>query len=203
VISPEPSDEALVADARQGDRDALVTLYRRYSGEIYGYLFHQLGDVSDAEDVTSETFLRFVRALDTFRGQSSFRTWLYSIARNQLRDHWRRNGRRPRTVGLDAAGEGRASQVRPDTSGVAVEANPRATALGRAVLAELPENYRRVLELRVLEGRTVRDTAEELGLSISNVKVLQHRGLKAAERITERLTDEYGDDHAESGDGDG
>lgn len=180
-------DEVLVQRAQSGDRDALVILYRRYVKEIYGYLLNQLGDVRDAEDVTSETFLRFISAVGGFRTQSSFRTWLYAIARNQLRDHWRRNGRRPATVDLDDSSP--AAPVEEPAL-----PSPRATELGRAVLAQLPDNYRRVVELRILDGRSVRDTAEELGLSPGNVKVLQHRGLKRASEIAQQLA-EAGENH--------
>jgi len=172
-------DDLLVARATRGDREALVALYRRYADEVYGYLYNQLGSADDAEDVTSETFLRLVRAIDTFRGGSSFRTWLYAIARNQLRDHWRRNGRHAE-VALDLA------RAAADEAEVA-PANPRASALGRAVLEALPENYRRVLELRIMQGRSVRDTAEALDLTPGNVKVLQHRALRRAAQIAEGM----------------
>ncbi len=181
MSSADPSDEFLVERARRGDREALVSLYRRYVAEIYGYLLNQLGDVHDAEDVTSETFLRLVSKLDSFEGRASFRTWLYTVARNQLRDHWRRLERRPDLADLE-----------PERLEVVDEPppvpNPRATALGREVLRRLPDNYRRVIEMRILDGRSVRDTAQELNLSVSNVKVLQHRGLKAAGRIAAEIS---------------
>jgi len=182
-IDPQPDEAAtdaeLVARARAGDRAAIVALYRRYVGEVFGYAFNQLGRVQDAEDATSETFLRFVGALDDWSGRASLRTWLYAIARNCIRDHWRRQQRRPATVELDLATVAEAPA--PET------ANPRATALGRAVLEALPERYRAVLTLRILEGRSVRDTAEALGLSEGNVKVLQHRALARAARIADEL----------------
>src|SRR5512137_421174 len=97
----DASDEALVARARRGDRAALVALYDRYVHEIYGYLLNQVGSTQDAEDITSEVFLRVIGALGGFRGHASFRTWLYAIARNQSRDYWRRGGGRQTPVDLD------------------------------------------------------------------------------------------------------
>jgi RNA polymerase sigma-70 factor (ECF subfamily) len=172
----DPSDDELVVRARRGEAAALVTLYRRYVGEIYGYAMNNLGVSAEAEDVTSETFARVVDALDGYRGQASFRTWLYAIARNQIRDHWRQNGRHP-TVPLDTA---RATAVEP---AAARPPDPHWTRLAALVMAELPDNYRRILELRYLEERSVRDTAEVLGTTEGNVKVLQHRALKRAAEI--------------------
>jgi RNA polymerase sigma-70 factor (ECF subfamily) len=184
MSTTEPRDEELVNLAQEGDREAFVILYRRYVREIYGYLLNQLGDVADAEDVTSETFLRLVTSLDSFRSESRFRTWVYAVARNQLRDHWRSRGRRPSTVELEA-------QMLPDVgAGEAPTPNPRATELGRRVLAKLPVNYRQVVEMRVMEGRSVRDTADELDLSEGNVKVLLHRGLKKAESIANEMAEQ-------------
>jgi RNA polymerase sigma-70 factor (ECF subfamily) len=181
MIDGAVNDIRLVEQAQRGDREAFVALYHRYVNEIYGYLYNQIGDAHDAEDLTSETFLRLVRSLDSFAGRSSFRTWLYEIARNQLRDHWRRNGRRPRTSDLNGVAAPESEQ--------APSGNPAAERLGRAILEALPPNYRRVLELRVIEGRSVKHTAEELGKTEANVKVLTHRALKRAEEIASTLGD--------------
>lgn len=174
------SDAELVTRAREGDGAALVVLYQRYVREVFGFAYNQLGRVQDAEDVTSETFMRLVGALAEFDGRASLRTWLYAIARNCVRDHWRRQQRRPATVALDVA---RLAEA-PVAGSVD---NPRATALGRAVLDRLPERYRTVLTLRILEGRSIRDTAEAMGLREGNVKVLQHRALAKAARVADEL----------------
>jgi RNA polymerase sigma-70 factor (ECF subfamily) len=177
-----PTDEALVAGARRGDGSAWSALYRRYVSEIYGYALNNLGDSQDAEDVTSETFERVVDHLSAYRGDASFRTWLYAIARNQLRDHFRRNGRHP-TVDADPA---RLAAPEPaEDSGAA--ARPSWSRLGAEVMTALPENYRRVLELRILEERSVRETAAALGTTEGNVKVLHHRALRRASEIADRL----------------
>ena len=172
------ADAGLVRRAQAGDRAALVALYRRYVGEIHGYLYNQTGSVADAEDLTSETFLRVVKAINTFEGRSTFRTWLYQVARYQLRDKWRRNGRRPPTVSIDDF------PAEPPLPGAA---DPALTRLGRHVMATLPDNYRDVLRLRIIEERSVRETASILGKSETNVKVLTHRALKRAAAIGESM----------------
>lgn len=173
-------DADLVRSAQAGDRAALVALYQRYVQEVYGFFVNQTGNFADAEDLTSETFLRVVRGLDHFAGRSSFRTWLYEIAKNQLRDMWRANGRRP-VVDVDVAGLEELSPAARDGT------NPAAARLGQAILEALPAHYRRVLELRIMEGRSVRDTAAYLGKSETNIKVLTHRALKRAEALASEL----------------
>ncbi len=205
ATQPQRSDKDLVRRAQRGDRAAMVALYQRYVDEMLGYAYNQLGSLQDAEDLTSETFLRLVRAIGSFDGRSSFRTWLYTIMRNQLRDHWRRNGRKP-TVLLEDHGaakaalngaEGSAERLvtiapagPPETEDDAPAST--ATRLGRAVLEQLPDNYRTVLRHRILDGRSIRDTAAEMGIREGNVKVMQHRALRRAAQIAEQIEDEEG-----------
>jgi RNA polymerase sigma-70 factor (ECF subfamily) len=182
----EATDEALVAAARRGESAALVTLYRRYVAEVYGFAMNNVGNAQDAEDITGETFARVVDNLDAFRGEATFRTWLYAIARNQVRDHFRRNGRHP-TVELDPSRVAEAGTDATVETGPATASAGHWTALGRTVLDRLPENYRRVLTLRILEERSVRETAAILATSEGNVKVLQHRALKRAAEVAQTL----------------
>jgi RNA polymerase sigma-70 factor (ECF subfamily) len=173
------SDARLAARAKGGDSGALVALYRRYVGEIHAYVHSQVGNAQDAEDVTSETFLRMVRSLPAFEGRSAVRTWLYVIARNCVSDHWRRDERRAAALDdLDSF------PARVDT---VPAARPEVTTMGRAILDRLPPRYREVIALRVIDGRSVRDTAEVMQTSESNVKVLQHRALRRAARLALEL----------------
>lgn len=199
------SDESLVRRAQAGDREAFVAVYHRYVNEIFGYAYHQLGNAQDAEDVTSETFLRLVTALDGFDHRASFRTWLYTVARNQLRDRWRVQDRQPTLTLLDDVDASGARlehdsiewmdgvSADPDMAGDAAQMDAAATtdspwpALGKAVMAALPERYRTVLTLRIAHGRSIRDTAEAMGTTPGNVKVLQHRALKRAADVAAAL----------------
>jgi RNA polymerase sigma-70 factor (ECF subfamily) len=177
------TDDALVTRARRGDATALAALYHRYVGEVYGFAMNQLGNAQDAEDVTSDTFTKVVDGLPAYRGEASFRTWLYAIARNRMHDHWRRNGR-PLRVALDEAQPAMGDDEAP------VAASPRWSELGRAVLAQLPDNYRQVLTLRILQERSIRDTAAAMATTEGNVKVLQHRALRRAAALARDLESE-------------
>ncbi len=186
------SDAELVARAKTGDRTAVVALYQRYLREIYGYVFNQIGLVEEAEDLTSEIFMRFVRSIDDFQGRSSIRTWLYVIARNCLRDRWRISGRRPNMVALDPDIQssepcGGPDLVEPMARPSEDSSSAHATLLGKAILSKLSPRFRQVLELRVMEGRSTQDTAEAMETTPGNVKVLQHRALKRALKVAEEL----------------
>ncbi len=167
------ADEELVRHVVSGDETALTVLYRRHVAAIYRFVLAQVRDVQDAEDLTSDTFARMLHGLAGFRGEASFRNWLYQIARNAVRNH-RRSAAYRFTVPLS-----------PDLSATPVaEPGPlaasKAAAAVLAALQPLPPRYRQVLELRFLEGRSIEDTATQMGISVANAKVLQHRALKKA-----------------------
>lgn len=176
-------DATLVAAAQNGDATALSVLYRRYVSAIYAYIRRRVAATEVAEDVTSETFLAVVAGLRSFRGSSTFRTWLYQIARRRVADFWRRQYELPAC----------ASDIvllllaRPDDDPEDDDALMRSNINLAGVLRELPERHRRVLECRFLEQKTVRETAEELSLSEGNVKVIQHRAIRQASEIAQRL----------------
>lgn len=165
------ADEALVKLVLEGDEPALTTLYRRYVDAIYRFILAQVRDRQTAEDLCSDTFARMLRGLGSFRGEASFKNWLYQIARNALRNH-RRSASYRRTIAL--------APSLADDSAPADEADEGLRERALAILAPLPPRYRQVLELRFLVGCTIEETARRMGITKSNAKVLQHRALKKA-----------------------
>lgn len=191
------SDEAQwLARAQAGDGGALAQIYRRYVDEIFGYAFNQLGQRQEAEDITSEVFLRLVRSLQGFRGEASLRTWLFSICRNVIRDHWRQHAARPAELPLEDLAQGAAATASgcdADTdSDPDAPPPPVCGELGRWVLTQLNERERTVLKLRFLESQSVAQVAASLGLSPGNVKVIQHRALRRATALAQAATEATG-----------
>ncbi len=199
--SAAASDEAYwLLRAQAGDGAALAQIYRRYVDEIYGYAVNQLGQQQEAEDITSEVFLRLVRALPGFRGEASLRTWLFSICRNVIRDHWRQRAGRPAELPLDDLARSggspalQAAGPRDADPDLAVDGDddragsqdahgarrPSCGPLGAWVLGQLSERDQAVLRLRFLENQSVAQAAETLGISPGNLKVIQHRALRRA-----------------------
>lgn len=161
--------------AAQADHRAFGVLYRRYLEAIYSYVFFQLGDHHDAEDVTERTFLAALGAIDGFREQgASFRAWLFRIARNTVANHHRSRFRR-RTTSLDAVAEHPpASDADPAAMTIRADELRRV----RQALGSLPDDRRQVVLLRFAEGLSTAEVAVVLERSEGAVRVLLHRALR-------------------------
>ncbi len=170
-------DDELVRQAIDGNSDALATLYHRHLDAIYRYVYRRVGTQADAEDLTSQTFLRMVENLRQYRGPGKFRNWLLGIAGHVINDFWRTQYRSENPLDELEVKWVADSFARDDPSSDA-ERQKKLELFIKEQLARLPDHYRRVLELRFLEGRSVRETAQEMNCSENVVKVRQHRALK-------------------------
>jgi len=154
--------------------------YRDNVGRVYRLMYAKVGNRADAEDLTAEVFTAALRPLRVTASAPEVRAYLFATARTVLAGHWRRTLGREVTA-LDAADEGRLVAAETGAN------DPPSTAPERAaaILAELPEPHRRILELRFLEACTVREAATALGISVGYAKVLQHRALRRAAGLGE------------------
>jgi RNA polymerase sigma-70 factor (ECF subfamily) len=168
---------ALVERAQGGDRSALEELYLLHFDRIYSYLQLSVGNRHDAEDLTTQTFLRMLEAIGRFRWQAApFSAWLFRIAHNLAMDHFRANRRV------------QAEDEVPEPRG-AEESSAEDQALdsiGRAGMLELIERLspeqRQVLTLKFLFGFSNVEAAGILGKSEGAVKSLQHRALGSLQK---------------------
>ncbi|MDP2726949.1 MAG: sigma-70 family RNA polymerase sigma factor [Dehalococcoidia bacterium] len=177
VIPRGADDDGFASRAQKGDQEALSTLYHRYVAEIYRYAYRQVGNREDAEDLTSQIFLQMVRSIGGYQPQGYFRAWVYGIARNVIVDWWRRYYWTP-TVTLE-----KFLELEPVSHADPPVANPRAEATVESLLLQLPERFREVLTLRFLRGYSLEETAQAMGVSLANAKVLQHRAMKKAAQL--------------------
>jgi RNA polymerase sigma-70 factor (ECF subfamily) len=169
---PAANVRALVERAQRGDRSALEELYLLHFDRIYSYLHMSVGNRHDAEDLTTQTFVRMLEAIGRFRWQSApFSAWLFRIAHNLAIDHFRA-GRRER-----------AEEEVPEPRG-AEESSAEDQALdslGDAgmldLIARLSAEQRQVLTLKFMFGFANAEVAGILGKSEGAVKSLQHRAL--------------------------
>jgi RNA polymerase sigma-70 factor (ECF subfamily) len=160
------------------------TFYQENLGLIYRYVYSKVGNREEAEDLTSQIFIKAVRSVDTERGPQSIQKWLFQVARTTIADYWRTHYRvsvNSLDELLEAGWEGPAEEESTVVSSSPLERVQR-------ILQALPEHYREVLNCRFLLNLSIKDTALRMGLTEANVKVLQFRALKRAADLEHVLT---------------
>lgn len=160
-------------EASYPDWDAV---YRDNVTWVYRLMYSKVGNQPDAEDLTAEVFMTALKPLRVSAAVPEVRTYLKMTARTVLASYWRhRMGRELTTIGEDLPEADIAEDVVGDAPGRV-----------RALLANLPDHYRHILELRFLQAFSIREAASQMGVSVANAKVLQHRALRmAAQKNTE------------------
>jgi RNA polymerase sigma-70 factor (ECF subfamily) len=189
-------EDELVRRAKAGELEAFEALVSRHEGRVFSLAWRMLRNRHDAEDITQQTFLKAVENLHTFRGEAAFGTWLMRIATYAALKVIRKRGGLE-MVSLEAATEPNeeGAMARPDYIADWRESPERLVRdretgrLIEAALGELDDKHRLVFLLRDVEGLSVRETAEALGISEANVKV---RLLRARLQLREKLTRLFG-----------
>jgi RNA polymerase sigma-70 factor, ECF subfamily len=161
----DPSgDAALVGRARAGDRHAMTELYRRYARMIHGILLARVA-ATEADDLVQEVFVHAIGRLSSLREPAAFGGWLATVARNKAVDHHRR-------------GKGRGEELKDEHAAPGGSAVKRLRALeALEAIRRLPEAYREVLVLRLVEGMTGPEIAGRTGLTPGSVRVNLCRGM--------------------------
>lgn len=181
--------EAAVADlvprAQQGDAAALDRLLRGCRDTVYRWALVQTGDAADADDVTQEVLIRLHTSLNRYAGRSRFTTWLYQVTRNEASNLRRRLRSRLRLVEA-ATQEAMVDTTVTDEPLERVHA-AKIAALAHALLHKLPRRQREVFHLADLEGCSMAEIAERLGMSPVTARVhLFHARRSLRSQILER-----------------
>jgi RNA polymerase sigma-70 factor, ECF subfamily len=197
-MNPDLTESELVRRSQLGEMDAFEALTSLHEQRVYSLALRMLRHEQDAEDVTQQTFLSALEHLNQFRGEASFSTWLLRIASHAaLKVIRKRKGLN--TVSLEEATEASEnSDTIPHPEYIADwEQSPEVLVHKSEVkklldeaLNQLDEKHRLVFLLRDVEGLSVKETAEALGLSEANTKV---RLLRARLQLRELLTRTLGD----------
>lgn len=170
-----------------GEKHVFHDLVRPCERAVYFLLLSLLGNEADAEDAAQETVIKVYRNLHLFRGESQFRTWVLSIARNEGLGRLRKSANR-REDSLDAEIDEQTGDYTPailtswrEVPSEALERKELSELLRKAI-GELPEIYRNVILLRDIEELDVRETAGVLGITEGAVKVRLHRARALLQR---------------------
>jgi RNA polymerase sigma-70 factor, ECF subfamily len=194
---PEIPDALLVDRAKSGDLAAFEALTNRYEQRVYSVALRMLRHEQDAEDVTQQTFISALENLGGFRGEATFSTWLLRIATHAAFKVIRKR-KGLDTVSLEEATEPNDSETIPHPDYIAdwrnspeeLVHNHEVRQLLDEALGQLDEKHRAVFLLRDVEGMSIKETAEVLGLTEANTKV---RLLRARLQLREILTRSLGD----------
>ena len=197
---------AVAAATKAGDESAFAALAERYRRELQVHCYRMLGSFEDSEDLTQETLLRAWRKRATFRGEASFRAWLYGIATNACLDALKRRPR-PRAAAMEPGSGGQPPfevmwlQPYPDRllEGIpASDTEPEAVVVSKetielafiVAIQRLTANQRSVLILRDVLGWSAKDSAELLGTSVASVNsALQRARAGLQQYLPERRLD--------------
>lgn len=171
-------EDKLLADARQGNQQAIMEIYERYSAPIYNYLRLRVGDATLAEDIASDVFLEFLDALQGRSApRSSLRGWLFKVARNKIAQHYKKTYKMPQ-VTLD---EWLPMSDDHDPESHILQATTIENT--RQALGMLNDEQQEVLVLRFGQMLNLNDTADIMGKSISAIKSLQFRAIDNLRQI--------------------
>ncbi|HET7586269.1 MAG TPA: sigma-70 family RNA polymerase sigma factor [Gemmatimonadaceae bacterium] len=171
-----PADAVLVERWQQGDERAATLLVERHAAAVARFVASR-GAREDVDELVQDTFVRAFGSLDGFRADSSLRTWLFSIARNLLRDRMRSARRGHRRVTLDEE----ISAVEHDPLDDAI-ADERRSRMMQAV-ARLSRMQREVFTLRVRDGLSYREIAEVLETTEGAARVHYHNAMRAIKEL--------------------
>jgi RNA polymerase sigma-70 factor, ECF subfamily len=177
-----PSNADLVAGAQRGEEAAFAALFKAYNRRIYSVCLRMTRSAAEAEDLTQEAFLKLFRKISTFRGESTFATWLHRLAVNETLMHLRKQ--RLDTVSLDgvnARHEGRAKweygnddlQLRGAVDRITLE----------KTVAELPPGFRTAFVLYDLSGYQHSEIARIMNCSVGNSKSQLHKARRKLRQL--------------------
>jgi RNA polymerase sigma-70 factor, ECF subfamily len=174
----------LVEACKRGDQKAQFELYRLYNAAMYNTTLRIVGDSDDAEDVMQEAFLKAFEKLDTYRGAVSFGAWLKRIVINKALDFLRV---KKEQLSLEDAGEVGEMVDEPVDTG---EVEYRAEEIKKAIY-DLPEGYRVVLSLILLEGYDHEEVSAILNISNATSRTQYHRAKKRLIELLKRNSDDH------------
>jgi len=173
------SDEQLITDYLAGDEKSLEILIKRYLKPIYSFVYRYVGNGQEVEDITQEVFVKVWRNLKKFDKQKSFKTWIFSIAKNTSIDCLRKKKAVPFSNFENEAGENLLTKTLADPTLLPNEIfeQARIAEMLNAAMNQLTLKYRMVLFLRYNDHFTFREIAEVLGESLNTVKSRHRRAL--------------------------
>ena len=187
-MSDREIDRQLVERAQHGDKQAFGLLVEKYQRKLARLLSRFIRDPAEVEDVTQEAFIKAYRALPAFRGDSAFYTWLYRIGINTAKNYLMALGRRAPTSteveAEEAEGLEEGEQLRDINTPESVLLSNEIARTVNQTIEQLPEELRKAIQMREIEGLSYEDIAAAMDCPIGTVR---SRIFRAREAIAEQL----------------
>jgi RNA polymerase sigma-70 factor (ECF subfamily) len=169
-------DAALARRAGSGEAEAFGVLYDRYVDAVYRYVFYRVRNEAEAEDVTSEVFMRALRAIPKYEPRQAFLAWLYRIARNAVIDRSRRQASRQQVSFEDALAHPNADQVVNPDAGLLAGSD---ASVVRVAMQQLTSLQQEILVLRYVEGYDTKTISKLIGKRDGTIRGIEFRALSA------------------------
>lgn len=186
----QDTDQKLVKRVQQGDKRAFDLLVLKYQHKIVSVVHRYVRENADVQDVVQEAFIKAYRALDNFRGESAFYTWMYRIAINTAKNHLISRGRRPPATDIDVED----AEFLPGSDNLrdvdTPEGNLFSEQLHDAVhdaIAKLPEDLRSAVTLREFEGLSYEEIAEVMACPVGTVRSRIFRAREAIDKVVQPM----------------
>jgi len=182
--SESVSNSELVRLSQLGDQAAFEQLVVRHQELVFSLAFKLTGNKEMANDVAQEAFIRAWKAIDKFRGDSTFGTWIYRITVNSA---WtlRKKAKKHKTLNIDETYEPVVIDEKRDPELVAINSDLSLTLIN--ALDKIPIDQRIIVELKSIEGRSHKEIADFLGISVTAAKVRLHRAHQRLRDILEEV----------------
>ena len=186
-------DRQLVARAQRGDKQAFELLVEKYQRKLARLLSRFIRDPAEVEDVTQEAFIKAYRALPAFRGDSAFYTWLYRIGINTAKNYLMAMGRRAPTSteveAEEAEGFEEGEQLRDINTPESLLLSNEIAQTVNATIESLPEELRKAIQMREIEGMSYEDIAQAMDCPIGTVRSRIFRAREAIDAELRPLLD--------------
>ena len=178
------SNSELVRKSQLGDKAAFEQLVIRHQDLVFSLAYKLTGNREMANDVAQEAFIRALKAIEKFRGDSTFSTWIYRITVNTA---WtlRRKAKKHNTLNIDDTYEPIIIDEKKDPELVAINSDLSSVLIN--ALDKIPIEQRIIVELKNIEGRSHKEIAEYLGISVTAAKVRLHRAHQKLRQILEEV----------------
>ncbi len=172
----------LIQKAREKDQKAQTQLINLYWVAVFSFVLKKVGDKNDADEITVKVFSKVLSKLDYFDPQFEFKTWVLTIAQNTTIDFWRKKNRETKDLHSDLEEVHNEFAESPEELMISQEEQEEI----RQILSTMDKSYQQIITLRFYEEKSIKEIAEELGLSVSNTKVRIMRAKKVLAELLKK-----------------